>query len=203
MGDDRGEGRLGSEDGSAASGPRRGGSRRYRPASGDRPSDGAPGRFAPWAELATEGIHHAIVLSLLVIAAVVLVRTVATFLVDVNGYPTSLINGLDGILVAIILLDILRTVRSHTHGDTLPIKPFLVIGVLAAIRDILSASAHLTLGRHLSPTAFDQALIELSVSVGVILALLGGLVLLRLAARDDPALPRPGHAPDDVAHRRA
>ncbi len=176
-----------------------GGSRRYGGTGAPEVTARGPGRFAPWAEMATDGIQHAIVLSLLVIAAVVLVRTVVTFLFDVNGYPTSLVNALDGILVAIILLDILRTVRSHTQGDTLPVKPFLVIGVLAAIRDILSASAHLTLGRHLSASAFDQALIELSVSVGVILALLGGLVLLRVSSRNEPAPPERDRPPGSTA----
>ncbi|MGH9103158.1 MAG: phosphate-starvation-inducible PsiE family protein [Acidimicrobiales bacterium] len=126
-------------------------------------------------------VQYAIVVSLLLVAAVVLVRTVVNFLDHPAGYPASIIGALDGILVVIILLDILRTVLSHFHESTLPVRPFLIIGILAAVRDILSASAHLTLNANLTQQAFRQALVELGVGVGVVVALLVGLLLLRMS----------------------
>ena len=49
--------------------------------------------------------------------------------------------------MVIILLDVLQTVLRHLGSGELPARPFLVIGILAGVRGIRSASAHLTLGR--------------------------------------------------------
>lgn len=132
-------------------------------------------------------VQYAVVLSLLVLASVVLVRSLASFLTHPAQFPDSVVSGLDGVLVVIIILDILRTVLSHFEGTGFPVRPFLVIGILASVRDVLSASAHLTLQAHLTPQQFNQALVELVVAVGVVAILLGGLAVLRWAAPDEPA----------------
>ncbi len=130
---------------------------------------------------AVDVVQYAVVVGLLVVAAVVLVRSVVDFLAHPAGFPDSVVTGLDGVLVVIIILDILRTVLTHFEGNGLPVRPFLVIGILSAVRDILSASAHLTLQSQLSPREFNQAVTELAVAVGVVTLLLAGLLLLRLA----------------------
>ncbi len=132
-------------------------------------------------------LQAAVAISLLVVAAVVLVRTVVTFLDQPGNYPASLISALDGILVVIIIVDVLHTVITHLRDAEVPVKPFLVIGVLAGIRDVLSASARLELIGHQSTLDFNQSVIELGVGVAVVLVLLGGLLLLRFAS--EPAEP--------------
>ena len=64
-------------------------------------------------------------------------------------------------------------------------RPFLVIGILAGVRDILSASAHLTLSGPLSQTDFYDTLISLGVGVGVVVFLLVGLLVLRYSGHVD------------------
>ncbi len=133
-----------------------------------------------------EAVEYGVVASLLLLAGVVLVRTAVLFLSRPGRYPESLISAVDGILVVIIVLDIMRTVLGVIRSRSFPVRPFLVIGILAAVRDILSASARLTLNPALSSASFTQAITELGVGVGVVLALSVGLVLLRLAQyRDD------------------
>ncbi|MHB8506177.1 MAG: phosphate-starvation-inducible PsiE family protein [Acidimicrobiales bacterium] len=127
-------------------------------------------------------LQAAVAVSLLIVAGVVLVRTLVTFLDQPASYPTSLISALDGILVVIIIVDILHTVVTHLRDTRVPVKPFLVIGVLAGIRDVLSASARLELTGHQSSIDFSQSVIELGVGVGVVVVLLAGLVVLRVAA---------------------
>jgi len=86
----------------------------------------------------------------------------------------------------IIVLDIAHTVFGHLRASVFPVRPFLVIGILAGVRDILSASAHLTLSGPLTQTNFNDTLISLGVGVGVVLILLLGLLVLRFSAlRDD------------------
>lgn len=124
-------------------------------------------------------VEYAIVASLLIVSAVVLVRTVVSFVGDSSGFPLSVIPAIDGILVVIILIDILHTVFRHLRDATFPVRPFLVIGILAGIRDILSSSARLTLSTNLSSRSYGQTLIELGVGVGVVVLLLLGLAALR------------------------
>jgi uncharacterized membrane protein (DUF373 family) len=130
-------------------------------------------------------IEYAIVVSLLMVAGVVLVRTVVNFLDQWNAFPDSVVAAVDGILVVIILLDIAHTVFGHLRSWAFTVRPFLVIGILAGVRDILSASAHLTLSAHLSNSNFKETLIELGVGVGVVVFLLLGLLILGLSGHSD------------------
>ncbi len=127
-------------------------------------------------------IEYAIVASLLLVASIVLVRTVVNFFDHWGAFPQSVVSAIDGILVVIILLDIAHTVFGHLRTSVFPVRPFLIIGILAGVRDILSASAHLTLNSSLSQTSFRDTLISLAVGVGVVVFLLLGLLILRFAA---------------------
>ena len=130
-------------------------------------------------------IEYAIVISLLMVAGIVLVRTAVNFFDQWNGFPDSVVGAVDGILVVIILLDIADTVFGHLRSWTFTVRPFLVIGILAGVRDILSASAHLTLSAHLSTSNFKETLIELGVGVGVVVFLLIGLFILGISGHSD------------------
>jgi uncharacterized membrane protein (DUF373 family) len=130
------------------------------------------------------GFEYAIVASLLLISGVVVIRTVGDFLGSLGGFPNSITPAVDGILVVIILLDIVHTVFRHLRTAAFEVRPFLMIGILAGVRDILSASAHLTLATNISSHEFNQALISLSVGVGLVLALLVGLLVLKHSEHD-------------------
>jgi Phosphate-starvation-inducible E family len=126
-------------------------------------------------------IEYAIVISLLLVAGIVLVRTLVNFFSDWSTYPQTVVGAIDGILVVIILLDIAHTVFGNLRAFVFPIRPFLVIGILAGVRDVLSQSAHLTLSNTLTQTDFRNTLISLGVGVGVVLVLLFGLLILRFS----------------------
>jgi uncharacterized membrane protein (DUF373 family) len=129
-------------------------------------------------------IEYAIIASLLLVAGIVLVRTVINFFNDWSTFPQSVVAAIDGILVVVILLDIAHTVFGHLRAAVFPVRPFLVIGVLAGVRDILSASAHLTLSS-LSTSDLHNTLISLGVGVGVVVFLLLGLFISRFSGRGD------------------
>lgn len=124
-------------------------------------------------------IEYAIAVSLLLVASIVLGRTVYEFLSHWNSFPQTVVDAIDGILVVIILLDIAHTVFGHLRTSVFPVRPFLIIGILAGIRDILSSSAHLTLSSSFTQTNFNNTLISLGVGVGVVVSLLLGLLILR------------------------
>ncbi|MHB2024865.1 MAG: phosphate-starvation-inducible PsiE family protein [Mycobacteriales bacterium] len=150
-----------------------------------QPPEGASRRPERTAGAAVIVIEYAVVVSLLIVAGVVLVRTMTQFLGNPSQYPQSLVAALDGILVVIIVLDILRTVVGLLHRSGVPVRPFVVVAILAAVRDILSASAHLTLDPHLSSSSFTHSVIELGVGVAAVLGLLLALWLLRAAGHPD------------------
>lgn len=131
-------------------------------------------------------IEYAIVVSLLLVAGDVLVRSLVEFARTNTTLAQSVIAAVDGILVVIILLDIAQTVFGNLRAFTFPVRPFIVIGILAGVRDILSASAHLTLNTDMTSVEFRDTLISLGVGVGVVIFLLVGLLILRFAQhRDD------------------
>jgi uncharacterized membrane protein (DUF373 family) len=131
------------------------------------------------------GVEYAIVASLLLVASIVLVRTLIGFLRYGKAFPEAVVTAIDGILVVIIILDIAHTVFGHLRSSTFPVRPFLVIGILAGVRDILSSSAHLTISAPLSQRAFYNTLISLAVGVGVVVFLLLGLLILRFSGHTD------------------
>jgi len=158
----------------------------FRPVVGTRPETDthslAPDRFVRWVII---GIEYAIVASLLLVASFVLVRTVIAFLRFGRSFPPAVVAAIDGILVVIIVLDIAHTVFGHLRSSVFPVRPFLVIGILAGVRDILSASARLTLSNPLSQRDFNDTLISLAVGVGVVVFLLLGLLILRFSGQAD------------------
>lgn len=123
-------------------------------------------------------LEYAIVAALLVVSAIVLVRTVERFVTSTSGFPASVVPAVDGILAVIILLDIVHTVFRHLRSADFPVRPFIVIGILAGVRGILSASAHMTIVDNLSSTRFSQNVVELGVGVGVVIVLIFGLIAL-------------------------
>lgn len=128
-------------------------------------------------------VEYAIVISLLLIAATVLGRTVVGFLRNWASFPESVFTSLDGILLVIILLDIVHTVFRSMRSSEFPVRPFLFIGILVGVREILSASARLTLSQHLKTSSFHDTIITLGIGVGVVLVLLIGLFILSLSER--------------------
>ena len=138
-------------------------------------------------------VQYGVAIVLLVLAAVVLVRSFIDFFTSQLVWTQALISAVDGVLVVIILVDIMRTVLTHLEGWGFPFRPFLVIGIIAAVRDILAVSTRLTF----SPTgpiggapSISQSLFELGTNAGVILVLAVALFLTRGQNVDAASDPR-------------
>ncbi len=144
-------------------------------------------RFGAWRQNTTDPplgrsvdfVQYGVAIFLLVIAIVVLIRTAIDFFTAQSDYPQSLISAIDGVLIVIIVVDILRTVLTHFEGSGFPLRPFLIIGIISAVRDILSVSAKLALQGRIGGASFERLAIELVVSSAVALALSGALIFTR------------------------
>jgi len=134
-----------------------------------------------------EDLVHYVIAGLLVgIAAVVLYRTIADFVGRGHVYAVRITGAINGVLFVIIVLELLRTVLAHFETSELQLQPFIIIGVISAVRHILTIGARLTLQGEGSTEVFRQAQIELGVEAAVVLGLTIALVLIRSSERREP-----------------
>jgi uncharacterized membrane protein (DUF373 family) len=104
-----------------------------------------------------------------------------------EGFLEASITLINDVLLALIVLELLRTVIGFIRGQGQPnvaesLIPFLVIGGISASRRILAVGASIGVEEAkgtLEPVRFSQAMIELGVSGGLILVIGIALVILR------------------------
>ncbi|HJR44327.1 MAG TPA: phosphate-starvation-inducible PsiE family protein [Actinomycetota bacterium] len=98
---------------------------------------------------------------------------------------------LDTMLLVFIVTEIIHTIRAVLDEKILVSEPFLVVGIVAAIRRlvVVSAEAKDLLGK---PT-FGDAMLEIGVLTGAVLALGATIFMLRHTEHSEP---KPRHEPD-------
>ena len=130
--------------------------------------------------LVEDVIHYLIAALLLAVAGYVLFHTVEEFLGHSESFAHRVTSAVNGVLFVIIVLEILRTVISHFDQSEFQLKPFLIIGIISAVRHILTVNAQSSLGGGEGDAEhFRRTLWELGINSAVVLALVIGLVLVR------------------------
>jgi len=142
-----------------------------------------PGR---WVERIEEVFHIVLGVCLLVIAVVALYFTVTRAFMTEPFFPTGMIQAINDILFIIIILEILRTVVARYTDGVFQLQNFLIIGVIAAVRHILTVGASMTLAAGKSQDEFDRAVIELGVSSGIVVALVFAIFLSKASSSFQP-----------------
>jgi uncharacterized membrane protein (DUF373 family) len=137
-------------------------------------------------------IHYAVALVLLAAAAVVLYHTAADLLTTKQSFAEAATTAVNNVLFAIIVIEVMRTVIAHFERGGLQLQPFLIIGIISAVREILTVGARLTLSVH-EASGVHNALLELGVNAAVVVGLALALVLIRRYAgmTDEPAVRLP------------
>jgi uncharacterized membrane protein (DUF373 family) len=97
---------------------------------------------------------------------------------------------LDGLLLVFIITEIIHTIRVVIDEKILVSEPFLVVGIVAAIRRlvVVSAEAKDLFGK----PEFGDAMLEIGVLTGTVLALGATIFMLRHTEHSEP---RPRHEP--------
>jgi len=108
-----------------------------------------------------------------------------------GSFSTLILTLLDGLLLVFIITELIHTIRAVIDDKVLVAEPFLVVGVVAAIRRlvVVSAEAKDLFGK----PEFGDAMLEMGVLTGVVLGLGVTIYLLRHTERSEPT---PGHEPD-------
>lgn len=131
-----------------------------------------------------EDIVHGFLGILLFIISVVAVFFSVQRLIDTRPFfPTGMIQGINDILLVVIILEIMRTVVVRFTDGVFQLDSFLVIGVIAAVRHILTVGAALTMEKDKTDEAFERSLLEMGVNTGIVLALVFALFLSRSARK--------------------
>jgi uncharacterized membrane protein (DUF373 family) len=143
--------------------------------------------------IAEDLIHYAVALVLLAVAGFVLYHTAYDLITRDEAFAAAAATAVNGVLFAIIVIEVMRTVVAHFERGGLQLQPFLIIGIISAVRGILTVGARLSLqGSVREPaTTVHDALLELGVNAAVVVGLAVSLVLIRRLAgmHDDVVAP--------------
>jgi uncharacterized membrane protein (DUF373 family) len=96
-----------------------------------------------------------------------------------GSFPEAAIALLGRILLILLIVELLYTVQVSFREHALLPEPFLLVGLIAAIRRVLVLTAEFGQQAQLNQEMFKNFLIELAVLTGLILAITISLVLLR------------------------
>ena len=132
-----------------------------------------------------EDIFHAVLaIALFVIGVVAFFYTTKRLLETEPFFPNGMIQGINDILFIVIILEILRTVISRFTDGVYQLDKFLIIGVIAAVRHILTVGASLTLESTKTDVAFERALLEMGLNALIVIALVFAIFLSKAAHKN-------------------
>lgn len=133
-----------------------------------------------YAEMA---IYVAISVGLVLGAVALLIEAVKSFFEDMgDGVLWAATQMLSVLLLVFVFVELLGAVRSTVSERRLVAEPFLLVGIIAAIKEIVLIGGT---ERALTEwTIFRNAMIEIGVLAGVVLALALSTWLLRRGRRD-------------------
>lgn len=128
--------------------------------------------------------HAALAVSLLGIGIVAFFYSGKRLIETQPFFPNGMIQGVNDILFIVIILEILRTVISRFTDGVYQLDKFLIIGVIAAVRHILTVGASLTLESGKSDSAFERSIYEMGLNALIVVALVFAIFLSKSAHRN-------------------
>jgi uncharacterized membrane protein (DUF373 family) len=134
-----------------------------------------------------DGFHVVLTALLFIIALGAVIFTVERLLTTAPFYPNGMLQAINDILFVVIILEIARTVIARFNTGFYQLSRFLVIGVIASVRHILSVGSSLTLSIGKTPEAFERGIIELLVNGGIVIALVLAIFMTRRAEQEPKA----------------
>ena len=131
-----------------------------------------------------EDIFHAVLaIALFAIGVGAFFFSIKRLLETAPFFPNGMIQGVNDILFIVIILEILRPVISRFTDGVYQLDKFLIIGVIAAVRHILTVGASLTLESGKSDTAFERAIFEMGLNALIVVALVFAIFMSKSAHR--------------------
>ena len=138
-------------------------------------------RVLGWVE---DAIYWAIAV-VLVLGSTALLVAQFVKLLHLRDTPTSTlaIEVLDGLLLIFIFVELLYAVRVSLRSHEIAVEPFLIVGILAAIKEIVVLSVEAATLLPKGPE-FSRAAVQIGVLGGVVLVLSISALVMRQRVRD-------------------
>jgi uncharacterized membrane protein (DUF373 family) len=131
---------------------------------------------------AEDAIHVLVALLLIALSIALLVDSITDVINALRGHYAGfpvVLNVLDKTLVLFIVAELLHTVRiTLQHRGRLHAEPFLIVGLVAAVRRVLILTAQSEVSFHWNPEG-----IELLIMTALIVAMAASILVLRRTPR--------------------
>ncbi|HVL05213.1 MAG TPA: phosphate-starvation-inducible PsiE family protein [Acidimicrobiales bacterium] len=101
-----------------------------------------------------------------------------------NGVEGGVTSALDGLLLVFILLELLAGVRATMKEKKLVAEPFLIVGIIASIKEIVVLTLESNEVYRTDNPAFENAMTEIGVLAAVIVLLALASFLVRRKERE-------------------
>jgi uncharacterized membrane protein (DUF373 family) len=95
------------------------------------------------------------------------VSIVRAFRDNTGNVPEAILTGVNDVLFVVIIMEILRTVTAHLKEQSFALRPFVIIGIISAVRHLLIVGARMSVGEGTSagePVLFTQHIVELGLN---------------------------------------
>ncbi|ABG03967.1 conserved hypothetical protein [Rubrobacter xylanophilus DSM 9941] len=134
--------------------------------------------FTGYVRLAGRAVYYAAAVFLLATIALLFASAVAALLrAPEAGLLDTALTILDRVLLIFIFVELLNTVEIVVREAEISAEPFILIGLIAAVRRILTVTAEIE--QSLGTPAFQDLVLELGVLTLLVVALSGALFFTR------------------------
>ncbi len=99
-----------------------------------------------------------------------------------DHYQNAILMAIHDILLVMIVLELLWTVLTYLREHSVPLEPFLFVGIISSIRKLLLIGAQMSI-EHASPEVIGLQLKEMATHGALVFVLIVGLVLVRWSRR--------------------
>ena len=131
-----------------------------------------------------EDVFHIILTIILFgVATGALVFTLLRLFTTDPFFPNGMLQAVNDVLFIVIILELARTVIARFRDGFYQLSRFLIIGVIASVRHLLSVGSSLTLNTDKTQEAFDRGIIELGINTVIVLVLIFGIFLTQRMPR--------------------
>jgi len=101
-----------------------------------------------------------------------------------RGVLPAVLSFLDGLLLVFIIAELIHTIRAVVEENVLRTEPFLIVGIVAAIRRLIVITAEAE--RALAQKSFGNLMLEMSALIGAIFVLGLTIFLVRHTQSSEP-----------------
>jgi uncharacterized membrane protein (DUF373 family) len=142
-------------------------------------------RIASAFRFVEQAFYFAVAVALAIGGVVLFFQVGWTFITSFASNPRgAIIQFLEGLLLVFILAELIHTIRAVIEENVLRTEPFLIVGIVAAIRRVLVVTADAD--RHLGKPEFHDLMVEMAVLAGAVVLLGLTIYLVRHTFQSEP-----------------